>query len=249
MAAPAAGADDSDISRRTWSAHYIVINSPGTRHVRYGETCVRRRLICALIAIGVFAGCGSDHNAVAPSAASAGQVFGTPGVGVSSATDFARCLGGVGDSRCFAGAALGVTAPVRVAAATAPFSLRATAAGSVVTLTWTAPDSGEAVTAYLIEAGSASGLANLASFSTGNTATTFTAPGVGAGTYYVRVRAITASGVGSASNEAILVVGAGSCAVPSAPASLTIVTNSGGTVGLSWTAPSGTPTTYIIEAG
>src|SRR5438874_8853098 len=89
-------------------------------------------------------------------------------------------------------------------AAAAPGNLTATASGSSVALAWTAPDSGELVQSYVIEAGSSPGGINLANFSTGSTATTYSASGVPAGSYYVRVRARTASGVGPPSNEALL---------------------------------------------
>src|SRR5207247_421866 len=48
-----------------------------------------------------------------------------------------------------------------------PVSLTASVSGSTVTLTWTAPSSGDAPTAYMIEAGTSSGASNLVSFSTG----------------------------------------------------------------------------------
>lgn len=75
----------------------------------------------------------------------------------------------------------------------------------LVTLTWIAAVSGGSPTAYLVEAGSASGLANLAFVSTGSTATVFTAQAP-PGTYYVRVRAVNASGPGTPSNEVIVEV-------------------------------------------
>jgi subtilisin family serine protease len=90
----------------------------------------------------------------------------------------------------------------------APSGLVATSSGSSVQLRWNAPTTGGAPTSYTIEAGSAPGLSNLANFATGNTATSFAASGIGAGTYYVRVRATNSAGASAASNEATLVVGA-----------------------------------------
>ena len=131
----------------------------------------------------------------------------------------------------------------------APTNLTASSSGSTVTLQWTAPSSGTPPAAYVIEAGSSSGAANLANLNTGTTATSYSASGVPAGTYFVRVRAANASGAGGPSNEVTLVVSSSPCSAPGAPAGLTIVTNSAATVSLSWTAASGSPTTYIIEAG
>src|SRR5262249_58603314 len=66
-------------------------------------------------------------------------------------------------------------------------------------------------TGYGIEAGSKSGWANLANSDVGSTATTMTATGVGAGTYYVRVRAKNAYGMSAPSNEVVLVVSSVGC--------------------------------------
>ena len=78
--------------------------------------------------------------------------------------------------------------------------------GSIVTLTWSAPIGGCPVTSYILEAGSASALANLANANIGN-ALTYTATGVGAGVYYVRVRAANAFGASGPSNEVVFTVG------------------------------------------
>jgi hypothetical protein len=131
-----------------------------------------------------------------------------------------------------------------------PRSLFASSSGSTVTLSWLAPATGGTPAAYIVEAGSSSGLANLANFSTGNTSTIFTAAGVGAATYYIRVKATNAAGTSTASNEALLVVGSGPCiGPPGSPTGFILTGNSGGTVSFIWGASSGSPTTYIIEAG
>jgi Tol biopolymer transport system component len=138
---------------------------------------------------------------------------------------------------------------VRVGPATpnAPTGLTADAAGSTVTLSWTAPAAGPAPASYTVEAGSAARLSNLANFSTGSTATSFSSGGVADGTYYLRVRATNAVGSSGPSNEAILQVGP---APPGPPAALA-ASAAGSTVTLSWTAPTtgGAPTSYTIEAG
>jgi hypothetical protein len=86
----------------------------------------------------------------------------------------------------------------------APTGLGALVAGGNVTLNWTAAG-GCAATSFIVEAGSASGLADLAVLNTGSTLPTFlaTAP---SGTYFVRVRATNAFGTSAPSNEVVIVV-------------------------------------------
>jgi hypothetical protein len=134
----------------------------------------------------------------------------------------------------------------------APTGLTATSSGSTVSLTWNTPSSG-APTAYVIEAGSASGLADLATFSTNSTATSFSSGGAANGTYYLRVRATNPAGTSSASNEVIVVVGGdgggrGCTAAPAAPSAFVVTGNSGGTVSFRWNA-SANATSYVIETG
>lgn len=106
------------------------------------------------------------------------------------------------------------------AAPGAPANLIAASVGSTVTLTWNAPATGGAVSTYGIEAGSSPGDANLANFTIGSTATSFSASGVGAGAYFVRVRASNGGGTSPPSNEVILTVTDG-CTQPTAPGNLT----------------------------
>ena len=138
------------------------------------------------------------------------------------------------------------------AAPGAPTGLTWSSAGSSISLSWTAPGSGGPAAAYIIEAGSSSGLANLANFSTGTSATSYSAGGIANGTYFVRVNASNTGGTSGPSNEVALRVGCTSA--PVAPGSLHTNSNSGGTVQFGWTAPnySGTsngPTSYVLEAG
>jgi hypothetical protein len=129
----------------------------------------------------------------------------------------------------------------------APTGLVSTVTGSTVVLRWVAPAS-YPTASYVIEAGSGSGLADLASFDTGNVLTTYTASSVPQGVYFVRVRARTIYGLPStATNEAIITVGAGSCPAPLPPSGLSAVVN-GSTVALNWRASS-TGGSYVIEAG
>jgi Tol biopolymer transport system component len=128
----------------------------------------------------------------------------------------------------------------------APANLSATVVGSTVTLAWTAPP-GATVTNYVVEAGSAPGASNLASFSTNSTATTFVASGVGPGTYFVRVRAAGSGGTSPPSNEVTIVVSGGGCIAPLAPTNLAAFV-SGSSVTLTWSASAGA-TTYLIDVG
>jgi predicted phage tail protein len=89
----------------------------------------------------------------------------------------------------------------------APTNLTATVAGSAVTLSWTAPPTGF-VTSYLLEAGSAPGLTDLARVATGNAATSFSTSGVPAGRYYVRVKTISGTATSGPSNEVVVTVAA-----------------------------------------
>jgi hypothetical protein len=100
-------------------------------------------------------------------------------------------------------------------------------------------------TSYIVEAGSATGLANLASLNIGARLGVQTpAP---PGTYFVRVRGRNACGVGPSSNEVVVQVGG---PPPEAPTNLAH-TIAGRTVTLSWQAPTtgAPPTSYRLEAG
>lgn len=88
----------------------------------------------------------------------------------------------------------------------APTNLAASVNRSTVILTWIAPSTGGVPTSYVLEAGTAAGLANLANFDTGNASTSFTASDIANGTYFVRVRAKNAAGVGATSNEAVVTI-------------------------------------------
>jgi Fibronectin type III domain len=121
---------------------------------------------------------------------------------------------------------------------------------STVTLTWTAPGVGTPAS-YVIEASSApGGPANLANFNTGNASTSLIVPDVPAGTYYVRIRAVSSCGTSARSSEEQLIVStANASTAPSAPRGLASSVK-GSTVTLTWLAPdTGTATSYIIRAG
>jgi sugar lactone lactonase YvrE len=146
------------------------------------------------------------------------------------------------------------TSTVRVAPITLPGNpgaLTASVAGRTVTLTWS-PPSGDPPTSYVIEAGSASGRADLANLDTGSPSATFAATDVPPGTYFIRVRARSAGGTSGPSNEAVVtILGAGGCSsAPDAPTSLS-GTASGPSVTLTWQAAAGgcPATSYRLEAG
>ncbi len=218
-----------------------------------------KRITC-VVAMLAMAACGGSSAPSAPSmvqtrAAATAMTFGSFEVATlpppaGSGDAFARCLQGAADAQCVSASRLRTNAHTGAPATGVPINLSATAIGSSVTLTWIPPTSGDSVLSYIIEAGSTPGTANLANFSTGNTATSFFASGVGNGTYFVRVRAVGASGIGAPSNEAVLVVtGTGCAVVPGAPSGLGIALNSSGTVVLTWSGAAGNPTSYVVEAG
>jgi uncharacterized repeat protein (TIGR03803 family) len=131
----------------------------------------------------------------------------------------------------------------------APTGLVASANGSNVTLAWQAPGAGCAPTTYIVQAGSSPGASNLANFSTGSAATSYSAGGVGAGVYYVRVLAANAAGTSGPSPDAQLVVGGGGCSGPPGASPGLSVSVTGSTVTFTWLAAPGSPTTYILGAG
>ena len=88
----------------------------------------------------------------------------------------------------------------------APTGLAYTIKRSDVTLLWSYPASAMPPSSFIIEAGSSAGRADLANFDTLSIATGYYAPGVGSGTYFVRVRAKNACGVSAASNEITVTV-------------------------------------------
>jgi hypothetical protein len=104
-----------------------------------------------------------------------------------------------------------------------------------VALAWLPPDSGSE-TSYILEAGTTPGSSDVFN---GNIALTTSIAGiVGPGTYYVRVRAANAMGVGPPSNEVTIVVGEG----PPGKPEVTSADASGNVVTVSWESGRGRPT-------
>lgn len=85
-----------------------------------------------------------------------------------------------------------------------PTNLQHAIAGRTVTLSWDAPTTGAPPTSYRLEAGNAPGLANLATATTAGLA--FVVTSVPGGTYYVRVRAVNATGPSAPTPDAVIVV-------------------------------------------
>lgn len=132
-------------------------------------------------------------------------------------------------------------------ALSAPTGIAASVTGNNVLVTWAAP-AGCAPTNYVVQAGSAPGLSNLANFSTGSNATTFAASGVGAGTYYLRVLSAAGGVVSGPSTEVAFVVG-GCGTSPGAPTNVRAAIT-GSTVALAWDPPAGAcATSYLLQAG
>ncbi|MBG9390610.1 hypothetical protein [Caenimonas aquaedulcis] len=127
-----------------------------------------------------------------------------------------------------------------------PGRLSASVVGTTVTLQWLAPF-GCTPTTYSVLVGSSPNLSNLANISTGNSSTTFTASGVAAGIYYVRVAAQSGAVRSTPSNEIAVAVGL-TCELPGAPLALA-ATATASTASLEWDRPVGLPTSYLIEAG
>ena len=212
-----------------------------------------KRLAALLFGGVLAASCAGPSASPTQPTSAAPRVSSMPGAGASlklESGDLARCLAGAGSAACVTAGLLPGGAVAGAAAPGAPTSLTATSSGSNLTLTWNAPSTGDPVTSYSIEAGSASGVTNLANLPTGNSATTFSTGGVPNGTYFVRVRASNGTGISPPSNEVVLVFGSNPCtAAPGPPGSLSGTAGAGGTIALSWSAPAGNPTSYVIEAG
>lgn len=119
--------------------------------------------------------------------------------------------------------------------------------GSTAVLTWSAPASDGAVedmpTAYVLEAGTAPGLADVATVNLGNV-NQLSVP-IPSGTYYVRLRAENTYGDSEPTPDLVLVPPG----APQAPTSFA-VSRVNGTAHLRWNAPAGPAVTgYVIEVG
>jgi hypothetical protein len=130
----------------------------------------------------------------------------------------------------------------------APVGVSAVVSGPIVTLSWSAPNSGGAPTTYLIDAGTSSGASDVASgLSVGNTLGVASPP-LAAGTYFVRVSAANQFGPGPVSTEVSFTIQG--LTTPGAPIGLT-GSVSGTLVTIAWQAnPSGgLATGFLVDAG
>ena len=133
----------------------------------------------------------------------------------------------------------------------APQNLTAIVSGSTVTLSWSAPTTGGAVTVYRLEAGTAPGASNAGVFDLSGGVTSVAFTGVTNATFYVRVRAVNSFGVSAASNEVTVVVCGLGCTGPPGAVTQLAFNVSGRNVLLTWRAPTTgpSPTGYVIDAG
>jgi len=132
----------------------------------------------------------------------------------------------------------------RAVAPRPPQSIGARVTGFTATVSWLSGGAPRA-DAYVVEAGSSSGAADVGVFLVG--AATVVSGTLGAGRYFVRVKGLGAGGVSPVSSEVILDLPA-LAAPPAAPATLTGAVTAG-VVTLQWQAAAGNPTTYVVEAG
>lgn len=125
-----------------------------------------------------------------------------------------------------------------------PTGLTAFTNGLTLSLWW---NGSPGATSYVLEGGTASGLANALVSDLGNV-THLQGP-VPAGTYYARVRAVGALGASAPSNEvAITITGTAPCVTPPPPPTEYAAQVAGLSVQLSWSA-SPSATSYVLEAG
>jgi hypothetical protein len=125
----------------------------------------------------------------------------------------------------------------------APLNVQGSGANGSLALNWQAPSVGGPVSTYVVQAGVIPGDYRIFNGPTGP-ATSVAAP-VAAGTYYVRVRAQTAVGLGPFSPEIAVTVGP-ACNRPAPP----VLTGSraGNVLNLSWTAAAGVvPASYTLQ--
>ena len=123
----------------------------------------------------------------------------------------------------------------------APTAFAVGSSGPTGSMTWAPPVTGGTPTSYQLEAGSGAGLSNIAVLQLGGLSFSAGAP---PGTYYLRVKATNACGVGPASTEQVLSM---ACVAPGQPGPPSRSV-SGSTANLSWNGVAGA-TSYRISVG
>jgi hypothetical protein len=150
---------------------------------------------------------------------------------------------------CVTGA-IAVTSTAAAVSGPPPSNFRSTVTGNTVRLDW---DYAGTRDGFVIEAGSAPGLSNLARAQVPSVAPVSNFAvfgGVPAGVYHVRVRAFDSAGVGVPSTDIVVQVGGIGCTLAPGPPGTPMSSVSGSTVTLFWSAPPGdTPSSYVVEAG
>ena len=166
--------------------------------------------------------------------------------GVPNGTYYVRVRATNADGASGPSSEVTVTVPVPCALPGAPTGLAGTVNGTAVTLSWTAPASACPITGYIVQAGSAPGLSNLAAVAVPSAGLTASAP---PGAYFVRVVAVNAGGAGPPSADVLITVGT-TCVAPGSPTGLGGAV-AGLSVSLTWTPPAsgGAPSLYLLEAG
>ena len=117
--------------------------------------------------------------------------------------------------------------------------------GARLFMQWERHQYGGAPSHYLVEAGTAPGARNIGTIPVNVPAFTF--DGVPPGTYFLRVRAVSAAGISEPSNE-VMVVAGGAPSPPGVPFAVGAVV-SGGSGTITWSKPAGPVTGYVLEAG
>jgi hypothetical protein len=128
-----------------------------------------------------------------------------------------------------------------------PTAINASVVLDTVSLSWTAATTGGAAQSYILEAGSAPGLANIATFTLNGTGTSTVVGAVPSGVYWVRVRARNFLGTSGPSPDRQVIVGP--CSAPGPPSGLSY-TSADNLVTLNWNPPaSGVAQGYWLFAG
>ncbi len=138
------------------------------------------------------------------------------------------------------------------AAPASPTNLRAVVNGGNLVISWDPPADGSVVT-VVADVGSASGTANLAAAAPLGKFGPFVVANAPAGSYYIRLRAVSAGGVSAPSNEVRVAVGGGGGkgGPPPPPTGLTATVDAGRVVKLVWHLDENGPDTagFSLEVG